>query len=143
MLDHAIKECLEGPVVKEGEEEGSLQYGAWLRGDPWKRYGGDPAQSGQGRGQVHQQRNNENVAMKAVEPLRVVSAEQGQGQNGEQALSLSDVNHNASGEFVQSSDSQRELGRGLHDLGKVNRRLEKAKEKEATLGDDSLGFPLA
>ena len=53
MLDHAIKECLEGPVVKEGEEEGSLQYRAWLKGDPWKRYGGDPAQFGQGRGQVH------------------------------------------------------------------------------------------
>ena len=28
MLDHAIKECSEGPLVNEGEEEGSLQYGA-------------------------------------------------------------------------------------------------------------------
>ena len=143
MLDHAIKEWLEGPVVKEGEEEGSLQYRAWLKGDPWKRYGGDPAQFGQGRGQVHRQRNNENVAVKAVEPIRVVGAEQWKGENGEQALSLSDVNHNALGEFVQSSDSQRELGKGLHDLGKVNGRLEKAEEKEATLGDDSLGFPSA
>ena len=53
------------------------------------------------------------------------------------------MNHNALGEFVQSSDSQRELGKGLHDLGKVNGRLEKAEEKEATLGDDSLGFPSA
>ena len=83
MLDHAIKEWLEGPVVKEGEEEGSLQYRAWLKGDPWKRYGGDPAQFGQGRGQVHRQRNNENVAVKAVEPIRVVGAEQWKGENGE------------------------------------------------------------
>ena len=53
MLDHAIKECSKGPLVNEWEEEGSLQYGAWLRGDPWKRYGEDTTQSGQGRGQVH------------------------------------------------------------------------------------------
>ena len=49
MLDHTSKECLEGPLVNEGEEEGSLQYGAWLRGDPWKRYGGDTTHSGLGR----------------------------------------------------------------------------------------------
>ena len=53
MLDHAIKECSEGPLVNEREEEGSFQYGAWLRGEPWKRYRGDTAQFGHGRGQVH------------------------------------------------------------------------------------------
>ena len=143
MLDHAIKECSEGPLVNEREEEGSFQYGAWLRGEPWKRYGGDTAQFSHGGGQVHRQRNTENAVVKVVEPKRVVGAEQGQGQNGEQALSLSSVNHNASGEVFQSSDSQRELGSVLHELGKVNGRLEKVEEKEASLGDDSLGIPSA
>ena len=143
MLDHAIKECSEGPLVNEGEEEGSFQYGAWLRGGPWKRYGGDTAQFGHGRGQVHWQRNTENAAVKEVEPKRVVGAEQGQGQNGDQALSLLGVNHNASREVFQSSDSQRELGSVSHELGKVNGRLKKVEEKEASLGDDSLGIPSA
>ena len=53
------------------------------------------------------------------------------------------MNHNASREVFQSSDSQRELGSVLHGLGKVNGRLEKVEEKEASLGDDSLGIPLA
>ena len=53
------------------------------------------------------------------------------------------MNHNASGEVIQSSDSQRELGSVLHNLGKVNGRLEKAEEKEASFGDDSLGIPSA
>ena len=35
------------------------------------------------------------------------------------------------------------MGSVLHELGKVNGRLEKLEEKEASLGDDSLGFPLA
>ena len=51
------------------------------------------------------------------------------------------MNHNASREVFQSSDSQRELGSVLHELGKVNGRLEKVEEKEASLGDDSLGIP--
>nr|POE51193.1 hypothetical protein CFP56_49409 [Quercus suber] len=53
-------------------------------------------------------------------------------------MSLSGVNHNTSGEEFQSSDNQRELGSGLHDLGKVNGRLEKVEEKEASLDDDGL-----
>ncbi|KAK7843318.1 hypothetical protein CFP56_012698 [Quercus suber] len=43
MLNHAIKDCQEGSLVNGGNEEESLQYGAWLRGDPWKKYGGDMA----------------------------------------------------------------------------------------------------
>ena len=35
------------------------------------------------------------------------------------------------------------MGSVLHELGKVNGRLEKLEEKEASLGDDSLGFPSA
>ncbi|XP_075665851.1 uncharacterized protein At4g02000-like [Castanea sativa] len=50
LLDHGIKECLEGPLVNGVVEEGSLQYGAWLRGDPWQRFGGDTVKASQGRG---------------------------------------------------------------------------------------------
>ena len=53
------------------------------------------------------------------------------------------MNHNVSGEVFQSSDSQKELGSVLHELGKVNGRPEKIEEKEASLGDDSLGIPSA
>nr|POE69326.1 hypothetical protein CFP56_08583 [Quercus suber] len=138
MLNHAIKDCQEGSLVNGGHEEESLQYGAWLRGDPWKKYGGNTAQSGQGRSQVHQQRHPKPAAVKIGEPRRVAEAEQ--GRKGELALSLSGVNHNASGEEFQSSDNQRELGSGLHDLGKVNGKLEKVEEKEASLDDDGLGI---
>lgn len=41
MLDHAIKECPERSLEDGSAEEGNLQYRAWMRGDPWRRNGGD------------------------------------------------------------------------------------------------------
>jgi len=52
--------------------------------------------------------------------------------------SVPGVNHNVQREVFQCSDSQKELGSTLHELGKVSGSLEKIEEKEASLGDDSL-----
>lgn len=139
LLDHTIKECTEGSLVNGAKEEGKLQYGAWLRGDPWQRHGGDTTKAGRGRGQVHRQRYIELEAVKIGEARRVIGAEQ--GEEGEQVLSLSGVKINALGEEFPKSISQCEVGSGLHESGKVNLRLEKVGEKEAILGDECLRIP--
>lgn len=64
----------EGSLENGLAKEGSLQYRAWLRGDLWKRYGGDIAQAGLGRGQVNWQRYTELETVKNRELKRVVKA---------------------------------------------------------------------
>ena len=46
MLDHAIKECLVRPLENGLAEEGNLQYGAWLRGEPIRMSLKDPYKYG-------------------------------------------------------------------------------------------------
>nr|POE68486.1 hypothetical protein CFP56_74381 [Quercus suber] len=145
------KKLIRGKKVNGVEVEGSLQYGAWLRGDLWMRYGGDTTHSGQGRGQAYRQRHTESVTAKHGEPRRVVGAELRKeaeqvpetemGKEGVQVLSLSSVNHNVAGEEFQCPDIQRAVGSVLHELGKVNGKSEKVEEKKASLGDDCLRIP--
>ena len=41
LLEHDLKECLEIVGNDKGDEKGNLQCGAWLRGDPVRRLGGE------------------------------------------------------------------------------------------------------
>ena len=44
-LDHGEKECAEKQGSGNGEEEGCMQYGAWLRGEPGRQVGNDQGRS--------------------------------------------------------------------------------------------------
>ncbi|KAK9984263.1 hypothetical protein SO802_033788 [Lithocarpus litseifolius] len=86
-------------------------------------------------------RYTESETVKNGEPRRVVGAKE--GKEGEHVLSLSNVEHNASGEELPRSDTQRELGSDIHESGKVNGTLGKVEEKEAHLSDTCLRNPAA
>lgn len=52
LLSHALKDCPTSPVVAQTEEE-CLQYGAWLRGKPIRRYPKEQVKHGGGDNQEH------------------------------------------------------------------------------------------
>ena len=139
MLDHAIKECLVRPLENGLAEEGNLQYGAWLRVDPWRRNGGDTTQVGMGRAHENRQRSTASETRKQVEPPSVTGAEE--GKVGDHVILLSNTKHNNSVGECSRSDTQRDLGSVLLELGKVNGTSGKVEEKEAHLGETYLEKP--
>lgn len=136
MLDHAIKECPERSLENGSVEEGNLQYGAWLRGDPWRRNGRDTTQSGMGRGHENRQRSTTSETRKLVECPCVTEAEE--GRVGDHVIMLSNTEHNNSVGERSRFETQQDVGSVLHELGKVNGPLGKVMEKEAHLGETFL-----
>nr|POE73448.1 hypothetical protein CFP56_08751 [Quercus suber] len=70
-LDHGEKECAEKPSSGNREEEGCMQYGAWLRGEPGRRVGNDQGKlEGASRMSFKQNREETTARMQVQESVR-------------------------------------------------------------------------
>ena len=138
LLNHAIKDCPEGWVEKSMLEEGNMQYGAWLRGEPWRRNGWDTTQVGSGRRSIACQKSARDVLKKQTELTSM--ADTGDGSGGGHVPSLSIVEHNASMGEIPRSEELRSVGGGLHEFGKVNGVIGNLEEKVAQLGETTSGL---
>ena len=81
LLNHAIKDCREGWAEKSRLEEESLQYGAWLRRDTWRRNGWASTQVGTGRKSVSNQKVIGEGLEKQTELSRLAVAGDGSGKS--------------------------------------------------------------
>nr|POE69162.1 uncharacterized protein CFP56_74507 [Quercus suber] len=70
-LDHGEKECAEKQCSTNREEEGCMQYGAWLRGEPGRRAGNVQGNAeGASRTNVKQTREETTASLPVKEPVR-------------------------------------------------------------------------
>ena len=70
-LDHGEKECAEKQGSENGEDEGCMQYGVWLRGEPGRRVGNDQGRSeGTNKMSFKQNREETTAGMVVQEAVR-------------------------------------------------------------------------
>lgn len=66
-LDYGEKECLEKTNRDNGGNEEGLQYGAWLRGEPGRRGGGDQGRTREEYGGEDRMNKGETTRWKQVD----------------------------------------------------------------------------
>ncbi|KAK7844675.1 uncharacterized protein CFP56_010616 [Quercus suber] len=109
LLNHAIKDCPEGWAEKSKLEESNKQYGAWLRGDPWRKNGWDLAQGGSGKGFVARSTPAGDFLKKQSELTGMEDT--GEGKEGDHVQLIPNIKQNIPWEKVhcQRSKGVREM----------------------------------
>ncbi|KAK7844003.1 uncharacterized protein CFP56_011704 [Quercus suber] len=138
LLNHAIKDCPEGWAEKSKLEESNMQYGAWLRGDPWRKNGWDLAQSGSGKGFVARSTPAGDFLKKQSELTG--TEDTGDGKEGDHVQLTPNIKQNISMGESSSSEEQRGEGDGLHELGIVKGGPGKCEERVAQSSEKALGL---
>lgn len=123
LLNHAIKDCPEGWAEKSLLEDSNMQYGAWLRGEPWRMDGIQPKVD-RGKGLLHVQRTTDT----------------GDKSEGGHVQLPSNMKHNISLGESSKSKEQRAEGDGLHEFGIVNGVLGKCEERVAQISENVSGL---
>ena len=133
MLNHAVKECPEKSMEKNQLSEGHMQYGAWLRGEPLRRNGWEPNQTGIGP----KEPNRRNFVTGEPKKSGLQSREPAEEQNG--VVGHVSISSNAEPSDqrrgVLRTEASREAEADLHGNGKVSGLVEKSASKETLLDD--------
>nr|POE90912.1 hypothetical protein CFP56_58507 [Quercus suber] len=115
-----------------------MQYGAWLRGKPWRKNGWDIAQGGSGKGFVA--RSTPTGAFLKKQSELTETENTSDGREGDHVQLISNIKHNISLGERSMSKEQRGEGDGLHELGIVKGGLGKCEERVAQSSEKASGL---
>ena len=130
LLEHDLRECPVSVGRDKAEGMEDLQYGAWLRGEPTRRLGGEYSfankkESGDTR--YRSKAGMENGRNELTEARKVVAREKQTNEVTIQGVSTS-------GELTKKSDGGKLTAETIHEEGKVRNLGEKQSERLAQLG---------
>ena len=132
LLEHDQRECSESVGIDKGDEKGDLQYGAWLRGDPVRRLGGESGFSKKKEGgisingdrvSVEEERNN-------LEKQREVVARE------KQPIDAPFLEEGAMGQQVEKPVGGELTTKSIHENGNASKFGENTMEMLAQLGKE-------
>ena len=130
LLEHDLKECLESAGSDKVEERGDLQYGAWLRGEPARRSGGEYSFANKKEGGDTRSKPKfglEGGRIDLVEPRRVVARD-------EQVTEVSILEEDTLGKLTKKSNGGELTAEAIHQNGNDRNLGENTRETLAQLG---------
>ena len=130
LLEHDLKECLESAGSDKVEERGDLQYGAWLRGEPARRSGGEYSFANKKEGGDTRSKPKfglEGGRIDLVEPRRVVARDK-------QVTEVSILEEDTLGKLTKKSNGGELTAVSIHQNGNDRNLGENTRETLAQLG---------
>nr|POF05227.1 hypothetical protein CFP56_68483 [Quercus suber] len=131
------EDCHEGWAEKSRLDEGSLQYGAWLRGDTWRRNGWISTLVGTGRENGPKKKVTGECSEKLTNRSWLTVTDDGSSKDQVQVTSGMESNTSLGVEAM--SEKLKGVEEVFHELGKVDRETRKVEEKATCSCEMSLG----
>ena len=132
LLEHDQRECSESMGFGKGDEKDELQYGAWMRGDPVKRWGVESGFSKKMEGE----RSTNGVRIRLDEERNKLEKQREAVAREKQASDASFLEEDTMEHQVEKTVGGEMTTKKFHENSKVCKMGESSKETQAKLGKE-------